>query len=229
MKAPRLAGAMTGAWIGVLGAALLALATTSAHAGKLTGTVAVVDAEGKAVSPAGAIVYITGFTEEPPKTAATIEQRNRRFVPELLPITAGQEISFPNRDAFLHNVFSSSSIRPFDLGSYKQGDSKTKSFPKPGAIDVYCNIHPEMAATILVLPNRRWARVDGAGRYEIDGIPKGKWTAFAYVRLATRPVSATIEIKDDAPATLELTITRGAATAHVNKYGEAYRDPKKYR
>ena len=200
-----------------------------AHAGKLTGSVSVVDSEGKAVSPAGAVVYIVGFTEEPPEGVATIEQRGRRFVPELLPITAGQEIAFPNRDAFLHNVFSSSSTRPFDLGSYKQGESKTKAFPRPGAIDVYCNIHPEMAATILVLPNRRWARVDGAGRYEIDGIPEGKWTAFAYVRLATRPVAAAIEITGEAAATLDLTISRGAAAPHVNKYGEAYRDPKKYR
>lgn len=210
-------------------AALVTALGGAAPAGVLSGSVSVVDSEGKAVNPAGAIVYLVGFTEEPPKTTATIEQRNRQFVPELLPITAGQEISFPNRDAFLHNVFSSSSARPFDLGSYKQGESKKKSFPKPGAIDVYCNIHPEMAATILVLPNRRWARVDGAGRYQIDGVPKGKWTAFAYVRLATKPVSAAIEISDEAAATLDLTIARGAAKAHVNKYGEAYRDPKKYR
>ncbi len=218
---------LIGAVVATLGAALGA---GTARAGKLTGSVAVVDAEGKAVSPAGAIVYLVGFTEKPPDQVATIEQRNRKFVPDLLPITAGQEIAFPNRDAFLHNVFSTSSARPFDLGSYKQGESKKKSFPKPGAIDVYCNIHPEMAATILVLPNRRWARVDGAGRYEIDGIPEGKWTAFAYVRLATKPVSAAVEIGEgSAASSLDLTITRGAATPHTNKYGERYRDPKKYR
>lgn len=216
--------------VGAAVATLAALDAGASRAGELTGAVAVVDAEGKAVSPAGAIVYLVGFTEEPPDKVATIEQRNRKFVPELLPITAGQEISFPNRDAFLHNVFSTSSARPFDLGSYKQGESKKKSFPKPGAIDVYCNIHPEMAATILVLPNRRWARVDAAGRYRIDGIPKGKWTAFAYVRLATKPVSAPVEIGEgSAASSLDLTITRGAAKPHTNKYGEPYRDPKKYR
>jgi plastocyanin len=210
-------------------AALSAAVANVVHAGTLTGTLTVTDSEGASVSPAGAFVYIVGFSEEPAKTPASIEQRNRRFVPDLLAITAGQEISFPNRDAFLHNVFSSASIRPFDLGSYKQGESKKKSFPKPGAIDVYCNIHPEMAATILVLPNRRFARVDGAGHYEITGIPPGRWTAFAYVRLAAKPVSAAIVIGDDTASTLDLTIVRGTATAHLNKYGEAYRDPKKYR
>lgn len=198
-------------------------------AGTLSGTITVTDPEGKSVAPAGAIVYVVGFSEEPPAAPAIIEQRGRRFVPELVAVTAGQEISFPNRDAFLHNVFSSSSVRPFDLGSYKQGESKKKSFPRAGAVDVYCNIHPEMAATILVLPNRRFARVDGAGRFQITGIPKGQWQAFAYVRLASRPVSAPVTITEETPATLELTLVRGAATAHVNKYGEAYRDPKKYR
>ncbi len=211
--------------------ALLAIAGGSglAQAGVLAGSITVVDGEGKPVSPAGAVVYLVGFTEEPPQEVATIEQRGRKFAPELLPITAGQEIAFPNRDAVLHNVFSSSSTRPFDLGSYKQGESKKKSFPRPGVIDVYCNIHPEMAATILVLPNRRWARADAAGRYRIEGVPEGKWTAFAYVRLAAKPVTAAVEIRDSAATALDLTLTRGAAPRHTNKYGEAYRDPAKYR
>jgi plastocyanin len=205
-------------------------ATAPASAGTLTGTITVTDSDGKAASSAGALVYIVGFSEDPPKQAAVIEQRNRRFVPELVAITAGQEITFPNRDAFLHNVFSSSTTRPFDLGSYKQGESKKKGFPKPGAIDVYCNIHPEMAATILVVPNRRWARVDAAGHYEISGVPKGQWTAFAYVRLAAKPVNAPISIDDaSATTTLDLTIVKGAAVSHRNKFGEAYRDPVKYR
>lgn len=216
------------AWLGALGWTLT-VGVVSAHAGALTGTVTVTDPEGKAVNPAGAIVYVVGFTEPPPSSAVTIEQRGRRFVPELVAVTAGQEITFPNRDAFLHNVFSSSSTRPFDLGSYKQGESKKKGFPKPGVVDVYCNIHPEMAATILVLPNRKFARVDGTGRYVIEGLPKGKWQAFAYVRLAAKPVSAPIEISDDGRTTLDLTIARGAAAPHPNKYGETYRDPAKYR
>ncbi|MEZ4362751.1 MAG: hypothetical protein R3B48_21350 [Kofleriaceae bacterium] len=197
--------------------------------GALRGTIKVVDSDGAVVSPAGAIVYIVGFAEEPPRQAATIEQRNRRFVPELVAITAGQEVSFPNRDALLHNVFSSSGARPFDLGSYKQGESKRKAFPKLGVIDVYCNIHPEMAATILVLPNRRWVRVDDSGRFSLEGVPPGRWTAFAYARLASKPVSAPIEIADGAATTVDLTIVRGAAQPHSNKYGEAYRDPKAYR
>jgi plastocyanin len=209
---------------------LVALSTArGAGAGTVRGTVRVIDAKGNPVSAAGAIVYLTGFTEEAPKEAATIEQRGRHFVPDLIAITAGQDVAFPNRDPFLHNVFSQSPVRRFDLGSYKKGQSKDKRFPTTGVVDVYCNIHPEMAATVLVVPNRRFARVGDDGTFTMTGVPPGRWTAFAYVRLAVRPGSAPVEVTDGGTATIELEVTRGNEVEHPNKFGEHYRDPSVYR
>src|SRR5262245_17266491 len=136
-----------------------------ADGGTVKGTVKVVDAEGKPTSAEGAIVYVVGFTETPPSKPATIAQKNKRFVPDLVAVTAGQDVAFPNNDTTLHNVFSRSTTRPFDLGQYKKGESKTKSFPKPGVVDVYCNIHPEMAATIVVVPNNAHAAVAADGSF----------------------------------------------------------------
>src|SRR5215471_6774826 len=54
----------------------------------------------------GVVVYVTGFTEPPPRgVVRQIMQRSRQFEPPLLAITAGQEVSFPNGDPFFHNVF----------------------------------------------------------------------------------------------------------------------------
>src|SRR5436190_755580 len=75
------------------------------------------------------------------------------------------------------------------------GDAKTKDFPNPGVVDVYCNIHPEMAATILVLPNRRHVRVGNDGTFAIESVPPGKWTVFAYARRADKPVSAPVTVE----------------------------------
>jgi len=83
-----------------------------------------------------------------------------------------------------------SAARRFDLGQFKQGEKETKSFRKPGVVEVYCNIHPEMAATILVLPNRRFTTAAPDGRFAIEGLPPGRWTVFAYDRLADRPARA---------------------------------------
>ena len=209
-------------------AALAALAP-AAHAGPtgtIRGHVTVRDTDGKPATGAEVIVYVVGFTEpgDPKATPARIAQQGRKFVPELVAITVGERVSFPNMDSFLHNVFSQSAARPFDLGSFRKGDAKTKDFPKPGVIDVYCNIHPEMAATILVLPNRHHVRADDAGNYVLDGVPPGHWTLFAYTRRATRPASAPVVVEAGKTVQADLSLVRGPEPEHLNKYGERYHD-----
>jgi plastocyanin len=171
---------------------------------------------------------VVGFEEKAPTEGAAtaqIAQQERKFVPDLVAITVGESVSFPNNDPFLHNVFSQSTARKFDLGSYKRGDPKTKDFKTTGVVDVYCNIHADMAATILVLPNRRHVRANSDGTFAIDGVPPGTWTVFAYVRRATKPASAPVTVVAGKDASVELAIVRGAEPKHVNKYGEQYKQP----
>jgi plastocyanin len=219
----------------VLCIAAIAVATRFAAAGptgRVTGKVSVTEADGKPTTGAEVIVYVVGFSEPPAPTASvTVEQRGRKFVPELVAVTLGGKVNFPNKDAFLHNVFSQSSSRKFDLGSFKKGESKTKEFPSPGVVDVYCNIHPEMAATILVLPNQRHTRIAADGTFTLDGVPPGNWTVFAYTRRAPKPVSAKVSVTTGADTKVEFAIQRGAEPEHLNKYGEKYRAgaPNTYR
>ncbi|HTR53790.1 MAG TPA: hypothetical protein VMJ10_24015 [Kofleriaceae bacterium] len=216
----------------VLAAAAFALGAGVAHAGpgdtgRVVGKVAVTESSGKAAAGADVIVYVVGGPAEPGGASgegARIAQKDRRFVPELVAITVGESVTFPNTDPFLHNVFSQSAARPFDLGSFRKGDSKTKDFPKPGVVDVYCNIHPEMAATILVLPNRHHVRVGADGKFVLDGVPPGKWQVFAYTRRAEKPASAPIVVEAGKDAEVSLALSRGAEPEHLNKYGEKYHD-----
>lgn len=208
----------------VAGSMALASPATAEPSGRVTGTVKVTESDGKPGNPAEVIVYIVGFTEPASDQVTTIEQKDRKFVPDLVAITVNEHVTFPNHDAFLHNVFSLSGTRKFDLGSYKGGESKERPFPEAGVVDVYCNIHPEMAATILVLPNRRHTRVDASGHFVLDGVPPGNWTVFAYARRATKPTSAPVTVQAGAATTVDLAIVRGAEPAHLNKYGERYHD-----
>jgi plastocyanin len=208
--------------------AALGSAAPIAHAapGRVRGTVKVTEADGTPASNANVIVYIVGFADPPgarPATPVVVQQKGRKFVPDLVAITVGDKVSFPNVDPVLHNVFSQSGARKFDLGSFKKGDTKEKEFPAPGVVDVYCNIHPEMAATILVLPNRRHTRTGADGTFVLEGIPEGTWTVFAYTRRAAKPVSAKVSVKGGADSTVELALARGAEPPHLNKYGEKYR------
>ncbi len=175
--------------------------------------------------PAGAIlIYVIGFDEKAPGNAVEVKQVGKKFIPDLVAVTAGGTVSFPNGDPFLHNVFSPTSERTFDLGSYKQHDSRDRTFPRRGVVDVYCNIHPEMSATLVVLPNSRFAFADASGHFQIDHVPPGTWTLFAFSRRAVQPMSTRITVGADGvvEANFKLDEVKRDFT-HPNKYGEKYR------
>lgn len=208
--------------------ALFAGTAAAAPAGSITGKVSITEADGKPAVGAEVIVYVVGFTEPASTNVIAIAQKGRKFVPDLVAITVGEKVAFPNGDAFLHNVFSQSSARKFDLGSFKKGEIKHKEFPSPGVIDVYCNIHPEMAATVLVLPNPYHASLDKkTKKFTIPNVPPGKFKLYAYTRRMEKPTMQELDttagdvIKD-------FKIARGAETKHLNKYGEKYKDGKSY-
>ena len=204
--------------------ALAGVATAAPATGRVVGKVAITDADGKPVD-GEAIIYVLGYSEPAPANApaTSIAQKNRAFVPDLVAITVGETVSFPNRDPLLHNVFSQSAARKFDLGSFKKDEQKSKDFPDPGVIDVYCNIHPEMAATIIVVPNRAHTRRNHDGSYVIEHVPPGRWQVFAYAR-RTKPVSTWVTVAAGQDAHIDLALVRGAEETHLNKYGEKYHD-----
>jgi plastocyanin len=205
-------------------AAAVARAAPNAERGRVVGKVTVTEADGKPATGADVIVYVVGYVEPPGKTVAQIAQTGRKFVPDLVAITAGEQVNFPNRDAFFHNVFSESNARKFDLGSFKKGEAKSKDFPNLGVVDVYCNIHPEMAATILVLPNHGFTHVRADGTFAIDGVRPGTWKVFAYTRRAIKPAIGAVTVVGGKDTTIELTVARGANAAHANKFGAKYHD-----
>jgi plastocyanin len=113
-----------------------------------------------------------------------IQQVDRRFLPDLVVVQAGSAVSFPNMDPIFHNVFSLSKAKSFDLGSYDKGEARKVVFSKPGIVDVYCHLHPNMTATVVVTPNRWYARVDRAGHYQIPDVPPGQYTVVAWHKAA---------------------------------------------
>ena len=134
------------------------------------------------------VIYLEGASpaSSSPATPATftIEQLNRRFTPDLVVLPVGSTVSFPNMDPIFHNIFSLSKAKSFDLGSYDKGKTREVVFPKPGVVDIYCHLHPNMAATIVVTPNRWYTRSDKSGQYRIEDVPPGKYTVVAWHKSA---------------------------------------------
>ncbi len=109
-----------------------------------------------------------------------LDQRNEAFVPHVLAIVAGTTVDFPNNDKTYHNVFSLSPTKPFDLGRYAAGRSKSIRFDRPGIVRVFCDIHSHMSAFILVFAHRHFTVTDEEGRYRLDNVPPGTYTVVAW-------------------------------------------------
>jgi plastocyanin len=113
-----------------------------------------------------------------------MEQQDRRFVPDLLVVPAYESVSFPNFDPIFHNVFSLSKAKSFDLGNYPKGQTRRITFPSPGIVSVYCHLHPNMTASIVVTPNQ-WSTVaDASGNFTLHDVPPGTHTAVAWHKAA---------------------------------------------
>ena len=128
------------------------------------------------------VVYLDGpgDTTETTGTPPQMEQLDRRFVPDQVVVPVGSAVLFPNMDPIFHNVYSLSKVKAFDLGSYDKGETRKVVFPKPGIVEVYCHLHPNMMATVVVTPNRWYARPDRSGQYRIPDVPPGEYTLVAW-------------------------------------------------
>ena len=125
--------------------------------------------------------------------SALMQQDDERFTPHVLPVLRGSTVEFPNADDVFHNVFSLSSARTFDLGRYPKGSAKSVTFEKSGVVQVFCHIHSDMSAVILVLDNPHFAVPSSAGRYSIDGVPPGEYTVVGWHE-RIKPVSRTVNV-----------------------------------
>lgn len=141
-----------------------------------------------------------------------LRQRNERFVPHVLPIVRGTTVEFPNEDALFHNVFSLSRAKEFDLGRYPHGASKEVTFDQPGIVQVFCHIHSDMSAVVLVLDNGYFAVPDNSGRYSIPDLPPGEYTLVAWHE-RIRPITQRLRVEPGQIARVDFTISLPAADA----------------
>ena len=127
-----------------------------------------------------AVVYASRIPAAAESTLARAErarpqlaQSQERFVPRVVVVARGSAVDFPNRDPIYHNVFSLSPTKRFDLGKYRQGQSRAVVFDRTGLVKVFCDIHAEMEAFVLVVPNHAYAQPGADGTFALPDLPPG--------------------------------------------------------
>ena len=94
---------------------------------------------------------------------------------------------------------------------------------RTGLVKVYCNIHPEMASSIVVLDNPWFALTDRTGQFVICGVPDGAYVLRAWNDMgAEARTPITIDGGRVLATELELRETR-RSLAHDDKHGNPYR------
>ncbi len=136
------------------------------------------------LGPGGAVVWLKradGVTPRPaPLRGRSVTQLNKTFIPRVLPVTVGTSVAFPNGDPIAHNVFSLSRPNDFDGGLYKAGQSFSKTFSKPGLVQLLCNIHSSMQGYVVVVDTPWYGQTDGAGAFLLKGVPPGEYELEAW-------------------------------------------------
>lgn len=193
--------------------------------GQLEGKVTV-KKKGKALkSSANVVIYledVPGPVPEGVTTEAEIKQLDKKFLPEINVVMKGNSIAFPNEDDFFHNVFSVSRPARFDLGLYRAGESRSVKFKRPGVVDIYCNIHPDMAAKVLVVDTGWFTQSDAAGNFKLDGIPAGTYPYVAWYANGDE-VTGEVTIPANGSAHLDIEVKhKSSADYHLRKDGTPY-------
>jgi plastocyanin len=142
---------------------------------------------------------------DPRRGPFQVEQTGESFVPHVLPIVAGTTVEFPNGDPIYHNVFSLSKAASFDLGRFPRGSSRSVRFDQPGIVKVFCHIHADMSAVILVLEHPFFATPDARGAFSIEGIAPGRYTATGWHERA-RPIHHEVTIEPGGRTEISLAI-----------------------
>lgn len=178
--------------------ALLAL-TLAASAGSISGKVSGVTGE--------SVVYvdtIAGKTFPAPAAKPVIDQKGLMFVPHITVVEQGTTVEFLNSDKVAHNVFwpsvGGNKKLTHNLGTWPQGEKRPFKFDNPGAVPLLCNVHPEMAAYVVVSPTPYFALTDKSGAYKIENVPDGSYSVTAWhegAKNQSKPVTVAGDSKAD--------------------------------
>jgi plastocyanin len=154
---------------------------------------------------------------------AEITTAEKQFSPHVLVVPVGSTVTFPNHDPFNHNVFSLSEEHPFDLGLYGRGQTRSVKFDRAGIIRIYCNVHAQMSALVLVRDNPYFAQPSSDGSFSLPPVPAARYELHAWHERSPE-VTRELEVPAGGIDSLDLELDARGYTfkPHLNKFGQPY-------
>jgi plastocyanin len=160
--------------------------------------VRVQDARGKAVRDAVVYAVPEGRTLPLARRTAVMDQKNRMFIPHVLPVQTGTSVRFPNSDDIRHHVYSFSPAKPFQLPLYKGTPTNPEVFDRAGVVTLGCNIHDQMTAFIVIVDTPYFEKTAANGRALLRDLSAGRYTLRVwYPDMKDEPQTQNIHLTGD--------------------------------
>ncbi len=125
---------------------------------QMVGTVVVLDSSGTAPPPSAPVAGPdVNRPEGRPAPVGEVDDQatfvrvfDFGYQPELISVREGTEIAFFNAGAAPHTVTDRDGS--FDSGIFQSGETYRYVAEREGVFDIFCTLHPQMVATLVVLP-----------------------------------------------------------------------------
>lgn len=153
---------------------------------------------------ADVVIWLDGVRDATAsRPRVVLDQRNLTFLPRVLAVGVGTAVNMPNSDRVFHNVFSFKDGKKFDLGLYPVGLSKTVVFDRAGVSRIFCNIHPNMAAYVVVVDSDAFAVSSHTGAFTLSGVSAGTY-AYRIWRAGADVVTGEVTVGGSSPFEIDL-------------------------
>lgn len=172
---------------------------TNESAGRAPETITGKTARATGGFPSVVLLVPEGESPEPTVAApAVMDQYGNAFHPKLLVVRPGQAVEFRNSEDVLHNVHvvnAETRETLFNVGTPVVG-SYRHTFDTEGVYDVSCEIHPAMAAFVVVTDAPYTVIADPDGSFGISGLPAGTYRVTVWNLDPGGRLERTIEVRE---------------------------------
>ena len=171
------------------------------------------DAEDLLLSPKKEIRNAVVWLENPPGNGAwparaekvEMDQKKCVYMPRVVVVPVGGTVDFLNSDRLLHNIHATPKLNVAFNRTQPKNRTIPITFAKPEIVHILCDLHPWMAAWVVVAAHPFYAITGVDGQFVFDNLPPGQYRLQVWhERLGTTSAQVTVDDQQPARVTVEM-------------------------
>jgi hypothetical protein len=146
------------------------------------------DLERIIIAPDGAVentlVYLKGISKgkamDLPQARRSLDQKNCRYIPHILLVPKGNDLTMVSSDPILHNIHMTG-VQLYNLPFPIANHPVKRPFQRDGETDLKCDAgHVWMNSVAMTVDNPYYAITDEHGNFKLTDVPPGTYTIEAW-------------------------------------------------